>query len=182
MSNDRGVFAGMDADARRRELDDAVELATRRSEVFGEANRRIDAITVTERSPDGAVEVAVGADGNVLGVRCTELVRAMPPHQLAAVFLRCAQTAQAGVADRVAETLLAVAPGDPLTDELVANARKAFPAPRPEQAPDASGPRYLDIGGIADDGPQGPRMTARRPVRPRPDDDPDDWAGRSVLS
>ncbi|MFI7672057.1 YbaB/EbfC family nucleoid-associated protein [Actinophytocola sp. NPDC049390] len=168
-----------------RELDDAIEVATRRAEVFGEANRRIDAITVTQCSPDGAVEVTVGASGNVLNVRCTERVRTIPPHQLAAVIQQCVQAAQAGLAGRIEETLRSAAPDDPLTDELVANAHKAFPPPLPvpvQAAGGPAGPRHMDIGGIVDDDPRPRRMTPRRPRPPSRDEDPDDWGGRSFMS
>ncbi|GGS46605.1 YbaB/EbfC family nucleoid-associated protein [Actinokineospora fastidiosa] len=175
---------GAAADEAIRHLDDVVEVAFRRHEVFAEAHRRIDAITVTHRSPDGAVEVTVGSSGNLLDVRCAEPLRALPPQRVAATVLACVQAAQAGVAARVEEILRGAAPGDPLTDELVANARKSFPAPTaamPVSGPGGSGPRHLAIGGIEDDRRPAPRTPPRR--RPiRPDDDQDDWAGRSILS
>jgi len=172
---------GMAAEEAIRQMDDAVELAVRRHEVFTEAGRQIDRVTVTQRSPDGAVEVTVSADGNVLDVRCTELIRTMPPHQVAAIFQHCVRAAQAGVARRVEEILRTAAPGDPLTDELVSKAHKAFPSPAtPVSAPEG-GPRHMAIGGIEDDGPARPRRTPRRrPVRAY--QDPDDWDGRPVLS
>jgi DNA-binding protein YbaB len=174
---------GMAAEEAIRQMDDAVELAVRRHEVFTEANRQIDRVTVTQRSPDGAVEVTVSADGNILDVRCTELIRTMPPHQVATTFQHCVQAAQAGVACRVEEILRTAAPGDPLTDELVSQAHKVFPSPAtaiPVSAPEG-GPRQLAIGGIEDDGPARPRRTPRRrPVRGY--QDPDDWGGRPVLS
>jgi hypothetical protein len=173
----RDDLSGAAADDAMRQIDDAVELAVRRSEVFTEAHQRIEGVTVTRRSPDGAVEVTVGASGNVLDVRCTELIRTMPPHQVAATVTHCVQAAQAGFAQRVEEILRAAAPGDPLTDELVANAHKAFPAPA-LPAPEGSGPRQMAIGGIEDDEPARPRRPARRGRA----DEPDDWAGRSFLS
>lgn len=163
-----------------RQIDDAVELAHRRSEVFTAAHQQIDSLTVTRRSPDGAVEVTVGSSGNVLDVRCTELIRTMPPHQVASSVRHCLQAAQAEFAQRVEEILRAAAPGDPLTDELVANTHKAFPAPASAAPDGAGGPRQLAIGGIEDDEPARSRRPARR--RPVRTDDPDDWAGRSFLS
>lgn len=151
----------MAADEAMRQVDDAVELAVRRHEVFTEAHQQIDGVTVTQRSPDGAVEVTVGASGNVLDIRCTELVRGMPPHQVAATVRHCVQAAQAGVAGRVEQILRAAAPDDPLTDHLVANAHQAFPAP-PAAVAAAGGPRQLAIGGIEDDEPVRPNRTARR--------------------
>jgi YbaB/EbfC DNA-binding family protein len=183
MNTPGNSLAGYAADEAMRQVDDAVELAVRRHEVFTEAHRRIDAVTVTQRSPEGAVEVTVGSSGNVLEVRCAETIRAMPPHQVAATIQACAQAAQAGVASRVEEILRAVAPGDPLTDELVANAHKTFPTPPtapPGSAPGGSGPRELAIGGIEDDAPPPPRRAPRR--RPARDHDADDWGGRSIRS
>lgn len=175
----RDDLSGAAADDAMRQIDDAVELALRRSEAFTAAQEQIDGVTVTQRSPDGAVEVTVGSNGNVLDVRCTELIRTMPPHQVAATVRLCLQAAQAGFAQRVEEILRAAAPGDPLTDELVANTHKAFPVPASSE-PGGAGPRQLAIGGIEDDEPARPRRPARR--RPARADDPDDWAGRSFLS
>lgn len=140
---------------------DAVELAVRRGERFAEARREIDAVTVTERSPDGAVEVTVRSSGALVNVTCSELVRTMPPRQVAATVQACVQAAQAGIARRVEEILTRAAPGDPLTGELVAEARSAF-AP-PVEAPVTGGPRRMGIGEIEDDEP--PRR--RRAARPR---------------
>lgn len=200
------------------QLEDAVEQAIRRHEVFSAADREIDAVTVTERSPDGAVEVTVRSSGALVDLTCTERIRTMPPRQVAATIQACVQAAQAGIARRVQEILRRAAPGDPLVDELVAEADKAF-APPP--APTATAPRDLGIGAIHDDPPQpayhrpagrprsddgqpGYRPSAGRPrpddghqpqpayrpaapaARPRPatrpDDDPEDWGGRSILS
>ncbi|TDP97540.1 YbaB/EbfC family nucleoid-associated protein [Labedaea rhizosphaerae] len=173
------VTAAADAE---RQLDDVVETAIRRAEAFTEARHRIDEVTVTHRSPDGAVSVTVRASGAVLDVTCSELVRTMPPHQVAATFQACVQAAQAGVARRMEGILRAAAPGDPLTDELVADAHKAFPPPQvPTVSTKDAGPQYLAIGDIEDHDPR--PQQRRRPLRPGPvDDDPDDWSGRSVLS
>ena len=169
------------AAAAERQLDDAVETAIRRGEAFTAARQRIDEVVVTHHSPDGAVSVTVRSSGAVVGVTCSELVRTMPPHQLAATFQACVQAAQAGVAGRIEGILRAAAPGDPLTDELVADAHKAFPPPAvPAVSTMDAGPRHLAIGEIEDHDPRPPR---RRPVpQRRADEDPDDWGGRSVLS
>lgn len=184
MSTYRMSLDGTAADDTMRQIDDAVELAVRRHEVFTEANRQIDGITVTRRSPDGAVEVTVGSNGNVLNVRCTEMVRTMPPHQVATTLQHVLQAAQAGVASRVAEILRAAAPDDPLTAHLVAKAHNAFPPP-PTPTPGSpadSRQRQMAIGAIeSDDAVQPYRPARRRPSRGR-NQNPDDWTGRSILS
>jgi hypothetical protein len=189
------------------QLEDVVEQAIRRHEVFSAADREIDALTVTERSPDGSVEVTVRSSGALMELTCTDRIRTMPPQQVAATVRACVQAAQAGIARRVQEILRQAAPGDPLVDELVAQADKAFaPPPAAPSTPPGTAPRGLGIGEIQadplrpqpayrplapaarprpDDGhhPQPAYRPAGRP-RPatRPDDDSEDWGGRSVLS
>jgi DNA-binding protein YbaB len=173
-----GVSGSAAAEVERR-LDDEVERTIRRGEVFTEAKREIEAVAVTQRSPDGAVSVTVRSTGALVGVTCSDQIRTMPPRQVAETFQACVQAAQAGVARRVEEILRAAAPADPLTDELAAEAHKAFPGPQ-LPAPTASGPRHLTIGDIEDGGP---RPRRRHPVRPRPvPEDPDDWGGRTFMS
>jgi DNA-binding protein YbaB len=171
-----GVSGSAAAEVERR-LDDEVERATRRGEVFTEAKREIEAVAVTERSPDGAVSVTVRSTGALVGVTCSEQIRTMPPRQVAETFQACVQAAQAGIARRVEEILRAAAPADPLTDELAAQAHQAFPSPRPAGVA-AAGPRHLAIGDIED---SGPRPRHRRPARPR-QANPDDWDGRTFMS
>lgn len=60
--------------------------------------REID--SVTERSPDGAVEVTVAATGALINLSCSELIRTMPPRQVAATIQHCVRAAQASVARR----------------------------------------------------------------------------------
>lgn len=146
-----GDLSGFAADEVMRQLDDSVELAIRRYEQFSEAERRIDAMTVTERSPDGVVEVTVRANGALAGLELTEAARTMQPRHLAAVIQRCVQQAQAGVATRTEEILRATAPGDPLTDELAATVHKAFAPPEVSPAAPSAGPRTMPIGDIEDD-------------------------------
>jgi hypothetical protein len=158
---------GLAADATMEQIEDVVELAVRRHEVFTEAHRQIDKIIVVKRSPDGAVEVTVGSSGNLLNVQCAATVRAMPPHQVAAIVQHCMQAAQAEVAIRVQEILRAAAPGDPLADELATNAARAFPAPPVSgaSASNHSGPRQMAIGDIEDDDATRPRrVRLRRPA------------------
>jgi hypothetical protein len=173
-------YSGAAAAESMRELDDAVESAIRRSELYTEAKREIDAVTVTERSPDGAVEVTVRSSGALVDLTCTELIRTMPARQVAATIRTCVQAAQSGISRRVEEILRNAAPGDPLTSELVAQAHNAF-APPATAAPSASGQRNMSIGGIEDDDPR-PRSRRRPAVRARAADDPDDRGGRSFLS
>lgn len=141
-------LAGAAARESMRELDDIVEQAIRRNELFAEAEQEIDALTVTERSPDGAVEVTVRSSGALVNLSCSELIRTMNPRQLSTTIQHCVQAAQAGVSRRVEEILRGKVPDDPLTDELVAEARNAFPPPPAAAvpAPSGSGPRSMPIG------------------------------------
>lgn len=170
-------LSGYAADEAMRQLDDSVELAIQRYEQFSEAERRIEQMTVTEESPDGAVRVTVRSHGALVSLELAEVARTMQPRQLAAVIQQCVQQAQAGVATRTEEILRATAPGDPLTDELAATVHKAYAPPAVAPTAPEAGPRTMPIGGIEDDGRA--RNARRRPARgPDPDDD---WGGESFM-
>lgn len=126
---------GYAIDDAMRQVDDAVELAIRRKERFSQAEQQIEQLVVTEVSPDGAARATVRSSGALVGIELSDRVRTMPPRQLASLVETCVQRAQAGVAQRVTEILNSAMPGDPLTEELVAEARKALMPQVPAQAP-----------------------------------------------
>lgn len=174
-------LSGFAAGEEMRHLDDSVELAIRRYELFSEAERRIEQLTVTEQSPDGAARVTVRSSGALVSLELSGVARTMQPQHLAAVIQQCVQQAQAGVARRTEEILRDTAPGDPLTDELVANVHQAFtPPPAAEPTVTATGPRTMPIGGIEEDGSRSrAARTPRRPVRGPGSDD--DWGDQSFM-
>jgi DNA-binding protein YbaB len=159
-SGDLSPWAGVAHEGVMRDLDALVEQSQQRFELFSAAQQQIDQVTVTERSPDGSVQVTVRSSGALTGLVLSDRIRSMMPSQVAAMVLSCVQVAQARIADNVAAILQSKAPGDPLTHEFIAEAREQFPAPQVVHQP-----------------PPPPRA---RPVRPR--DDGDDWDGRPVLS
>jgi hypothetical protein len=142
------------------------------------ADRRIEQMTVTEQSPDGALRGTVRSSGAQVSLELTDVARTMQPRRLATVIQQCVQQAQAGVATRTEEILRATAPEDPLTDELAATVHKAFTPPAVAPAAPAAGPGTMPIGGIEEDGRLA-RNARRRPARgPDPDDD---WGGESFM-
>lgn len=60
-----------------------------------------DTVTLTERTPDGAVTVTVGATGALINLTCSELIRTMPPRQVAATIQHCVRAAQAAAARKL---------------------------------------------------------------------------------
>ncbi len=162
----RDAVTGYATEEAMRQVDDAVERAIWRRERFCQAEQRIDRLVVTEESPDGAVRATVRSSGALVGIELSDRVRTMPPHQLASLVQTCVQRAQASAGQLVSEILDEAVPGDPLTRELSANARKAF-LPQPPAAPPAPAP-------------PAPPPRVRRSRRPAPDQD-DDWGDRSFM-
>jgi hypothetical protein len=159
-----GDIVSLEGDPERitRDLDALVEQSQRRFESFTAAQQQIDHVTVTERSPDGSVQVTVRSSGALTDLVLSDRIRSMPPRQVAATILSCVQVAQARIVDHAAAILQNKAPGDPLAAEFLADARQQFPTPQAIHQP--------------------PPPPSARPVRPRPVDEEDDWGGRSVLS
>lgn len=161
-------LSGYAADEAMRQVDDAVELAIRRHEQFSEAERRLEQLTVTEQSPDGVARVTVRSTGALVSLELSDHARTLMPRQLAAVVQQCVQQAQAGVVRRTEAILRDIAPGDPLTDELVSNVHKALMPRDPVEPPAQARParsRTLPIGDIdgdIDDDPGGQSFMVRR--------------------
>lgn len=95
---------------------------------FGRMRQRVEEISVTETTADGAVRVTVAANGNLTDLELSDRVYNYEPGQLSQVILACMRRAQSRLADRVEEAMrAAVDDDDRLIDQVVAGYRGRFP-------------------------------------------------------
>jgi hypothetical protein len=126
-------------------------------EQFTRARERIDTLTTTASSADGAVTVTVRAGGELAGLELGDLSTRLRPADLAARILDCVRRAQAAIPGEVHGVLADTVPGgDPVAEalrgDLLADLREKFPAqpaPPPVRMLDAR-PKQLRIGVLED--------------------------------
>lgn len=100
-----------------------------------EARKKLTAATASAESDGGAVRVTVTSTGALSELVLGEAARKWEPAEIAAKVLRCAQLAQARLAD-VAQDVLTEGLGDgekPITDLIVGQLRSGFPEPEPQE-------------------------------------------------
>ncbi|WP_019807418.1 YbaB/EbfC family nucleoid-associated protein [Saccharomonospora halophila] len=159
---------------------------------------RVQEITVTERSPDNAVEVTINSKGLLTGLTLAESAQGRRMAELSSQIMRTVRAAQARVPELLQEAMAeTVGTEDETAAKVFADAKQTFPEPPDEEGrepPQADtefrfGPEGDDpADGPAED-PAPPADSSRRSGRPRgPDrdsgDDPedDDFGGRSIFS
>jgi hypothetical protein len=136
---------------------------------------RVSGLSITERSPDGALEVTVSANGML-----TNLVF-HPEPGLAEEIMYCVRRAQARIPDLLRQAMFdTIGSEDPSAHLLLEDARRRFPEPEPE--PQAR-PTVEEMRIAVPEEPAPP--TPREPPRtPRPltqDETDNDWAERAVM-
>jgi hypothetical protein len=141
----------------------AVAESNEQARLAQEVKERMAGVCVTERSPDGAVQVTVDKDGAVLDIRFFGTAERLQPRQLSVVAMNCVRAAQGGLGARFGQ-VVAASGADPATAErLVAGYRSRHPqrfaaaltAAAPSPPPPVVGP---------------PRVAPPR-ARPEPDED-----------
>jgi DNA-binding protein YbaB len=138
----------------RYELRRAANHADELHEQFTRARERIDTLTATAHSTDGAVTVTVRAGGELVGLELGDLSTRLRPADLAARILDCVRRAQAAIPGEVHGILADTVPGgDPVAEalrgDLLADLREKFPAQPPVRMLDAR-PKQLRIGVLED--------------------------------
>lgn len=101
-----------------------------------ETRKKLTTVTASAESDGGVVRVTVTSTGALSELVLGEEARKWAPTETAAKVLRCAQRAQARIAD-VAQDVLTEGLGDsekPITDLVVGQLRSGFPEPEPEQS------------------------------------------------
>ncbi|HET9137785.1 YbaB/EbfC family nucleoid-associated protein [Actinophytocola sp.] len=152
----------------------AVEAKAARYQIM---QAQVGEITATESSPDGVVEVTVGASGLVTDLRISDRSRELPGARLAALVLDTMRRAQSRITDKVAEVAQQTIGDDPATvASMVESYRQRFPEPEPEIAPHRPDDELRLGDPMAEEPPPPPppAWPTREPRRRRGDDDNDD--------
>lgn len=125
---------------------------------------RLDALHVTESSPDGGVSVTVGPSGAVTALRISEAAKdAMSASALSALLMTTMTRAQAKLGAEIAEiTHAAGGVDDGISQALAAAYAERFPEAVPEPvvepaAEDWQFTRELDLAPEFDDRPEPPK-------------------------
>ncbi|GDY32302.1 YbaB/EbfC family nucleoid-associated protein [Gandjariella thermophila] len=176
-----GPMFGRDPEAVTRMLDDITAQARQRHQQFAMVRQKIEAVTVTERSPDGVVRATVNSGGALTGLALTDRARQLSPNEIAARVLACVQRAQARIAERVRDIVAETVPGDdPAAAKIVAGFRGRFPEPPADAGTRTEPAAEIRLGELAQEPPAPPKPAPRRQGAPSDDGD-DDWAHRSFL-
>lgn len=132
---------------------------------YQELRERLDALSISAKSRDGAVRVTVSASGHLTGLEFAEAARSMSLADLAARVMDSVHQAQSRLPDLLRQTMTeTVGPVDHL---LVDEARKRFPEPEPPAGPRAWQPDEVQVS--KSDTAARPPAASPRPARsPRP--------------
>ncbi|WP_037358012.1 YbaB/EbfC family nucleoid-associated protein [Amycolatopsis orientalis] len=125
-----------DPDDAIRRMDEWAAGFARKAERYAAAQQETERLRLTATSPDGTVQVTVGADGVVSDLVFSSRTRTIPPEELSRMVLETMRKAQSGITDRVAEVM-----GRSLGDEdpdtraaMLDSLRSRFPDPDPDPA------------------------------------------------
>lgn len=128
---------------------------------------RLAGIAVTERSPDGAVEVTLDRDGAVTDLKFLDPARRLEPAALTNSAMACIRRAQGRVGEQYEQIVRSATGDDESSRRMVARYRQRYPQlfqdPPPPQAPSRSRrdpiePDYEEGGSIlVDPGRRNPR-------------------------
>lgn len=155
--------------------------ATEKAEKFGRMQARIEQISVTESSRDGAVRVTVGSSGMIENLVLAEHAGNRPMAKLSAEIMRVVQLAQSKLPERMQQAAAdTVGEDDKAVRHMLGQAARFFPeAPEePDDAPKRPGVQEMRVG--TDEEPA--QRAQRGPSRRAPDDfDDDDFSRGSFL-
>lgn len=175
------------------------ERATEKAEKLGRMQERVEQITVTESSKDGAVRVTVSSKGILQGIELAETASRRTMPQLGAEIMRTVQKAQSRIPDLMQEAVAdTIGVDGGVGQHLMGEARRHFPEPPEDEEPAVkrgSGLSEMRYDVDEDDRPTTdqrtppPKPPPSRPEpqqpptrRPRNDfDDDDDFGGGSFL-
>lgn len=153
-----------------------------RASRYQEMATRVQGMTISERSSDGAVEITVGSNGILQNLVINESAAAKRMSELSGEIMKLLQRAQSRIPEllqaAMAET---IGTQDETANVLFNEAKKNFPAP-PAEDPPATPYDRNEINFRVEDEGQPPSRPAPPPVRRRPPSDDDDFGGESVLS
>ncbi|GAB3298991.1 YbaB/EbfC family nucleoid-associated protein [Parasphingorhabdus pacifica] len=179
-----------DANAAEQMVRQWQERAAEKAQKFDAMRSRVEQISVTESTRDGAVRVTVGFNGLLQGLQLSEAAANRPMAKLSTEIMRTVQLAQSKLPDLMQEAVAdTVGTEDTAAQHVVSEARRNFPeAPEEDDADQGaaqtSGIQEMDIGNEDDSAsppphtppPQQPPTRGGKPTDEFDDDDFDDGA------
>ncbi|MDR6595739.1 YbaB/EbfC family nucleoid-associated protein [Saccharothrix longispora] len=161
----------------------------RKAERYQEMAARVQGLSISETSRDGSVRLTIGSNGILTHLEIAESARDKRMAEVSAEVMRTLQRAQSRIPELLQQAMAeTIGTGDRTADALFDEARRTFPAPPHEDVPPPPPVDREMRFGIEDDTPRQPpgppRPTQPPPPRrhARPDDEDDDFGGRSFLS
>jgi hypothetical protein len=154
---------------------------------YQEMATRVQGMTISERSSDGAVELTIGSNGILQNLVINESAAGRRMSEVSGEIMKLLQRAQSKIPALLQEAMAeTIGTQDETANVLFDEAKKNFPAPPPEDAParSAYGANEMNFRVEDDAPPPPPRATPPPPppARRRPPSDDDDFGGESVLS
>lgn len=147
----------------------AMAESNEQARVARQVREQMAGVSVTERSPDGAVEVTVNTSGAVLDIRFGAAAQRLLPRRLSAVVMSCVRAAQGGIEARFGHVLTGAGVEPATAQRLLAEYRARRPRrfgaePTPvvpeTRAPQTPGPD--EVGFAVLQRVDGDRTTGRR--------------------
>jgi DNA-binding protein YbaB len=185
---------GGDIGATERMVQQWQERAADKAEKLGRMQQKIEQLSVTEVSRDGAVEITVKSNGIVQNVQLAESAANRPMAKLSAEIMRTIQAAQAKLPELMQQAVAdTIGLEDSSAQHVLSEARRNFPAPPQDDEdghPSRGGVQEMQFRVEDDDHdapprrqpPQRPGPPPSRPGRRSPlDFDDDDFSGGSFL-
>ncbi|MFI6102491.1 YbaB/EbfC family nucleoid-associated protein [Lentzea sp. NPDC051213] len=145
---------------------------------------RVQGMTISERSSDGAVELTIGSNGILQNLVINESASGKRMAEVSGEIMKLLQRAQSKIPQLLQEAMAeTIGTQDETANVLFNEAKKNFPAP-PAEEPAATPYDRNEINfRVEDDAPPPARPTPPPPPRRRPpSDDDDDFGGESVLT
>jgi hypothetical protein len=127
---------GDDLDAADRLIDDWESTIERRAAQAKAFSERAAGMTATARSADGAIEVTVDSSGGLSTLVLSERIRSRPAHETSDQIVAVLRSAQAQLAQQVAQVAEEVGAGD-VGRTIAASYANRFPTPTPTPTPNA---------------------------------------------
>lgn len=151
---------------------------------YQEMATRVQGMTISERSSDGAVELTIGSNGILQNLVINESAAGRRMAEISGEIMKLLQRAQSKIPALLQEAMAeTIGTQDETANVLFDEAKKNFPAPPPEDEPRSpySGVNEINFR-VEDDAPPPPPRSTPPPARRRPPSDDDDFGGESVLS
>ncbi|MFS8098451.1 YbaB/EbfC family nucleoid-associated protein [Lentzea alba] len=151
---------------------------------YQEMATRVQGMTISERSSDGAVEITVGSNGILQNLVINESASGRRMSEISGEIMKLLQRAQSRIPELLQEAMAeTIGTQDETANVLFNEAKKNFPAPpaeEPARTPYDSNEMNFRV---EDDAPPPPPRPPAPPARRRPpSDDDDDFGGESVLT